>query len=97
MQPPIHRHILAPIYSHVLGWRFDIRSKNMVKTGNLNGPPSPAFGLRTDGLQGCLCFISVCDILVHFHCCELVLFLVNILDYSVHFHLKGGCLTNKCL
>ena len=97
MQLPTHRHILAPLYSHVLGWRFDIRSKNMVKTGNLNGPPSPAFGLRTDGLQGCLCFTSVCDILVHFHCCELVLFLVNILDYSVHFHLKGGCLTNKCL
>jgi len=69
----------------------------MVKTGNLNGPPSPAFGLRTDGLQGCLCFTSVCDLLVHFHCCELVLFLVNILDYSVHFHFKGGCLTNKCL
>jgi len=67
----------------------------MVKTGNLNGPPSPAFGLRTDGLQGCLYFTSVCGLLFRFHCGELVLFLVNILDYSVHFHLKGDYLTNK--
>jgi len=106
--PNQHRNLrkLNPslYYIPLLGWRFDIRCKHIVKAGNFKGPPTPASAFRTllNQLPNCfsstmkvdvLLAVSACD---HLHCSVLVLPTVNVLnDPMVNLHLKGGWCTGR--
>jgi len=106
--PNQHRNLrkLDPslYYIPLLGWRFDIRCKHIVKAGNFKGPPTPASAFRTllNQLLNCSSSTMKVDVLLavlasdHLHCSVLVLPSVNVLnDPVVHLHLKGGRCTDR--
>ena len=106
--PNQHRNLrkLDPslYYIPLLGWRFDIRCKHIVKAGNFKGPPTPASAFRTllNQLLNCSSSTMKVDVLLavlasdHLHCSVLVLPSVNVLnDPVVHLYLEGGRCTGR--